>query len=371
MVQVTPYQPPNTLQAIALGQQHAAQNRQLAQRDRQLNQAQDRLTMAAEQMGINREQAAKQMVGEIVGNSANAQEAILLAEYLFGEKAPPGTFELFNQLPPEAYGRRAPQEKFSQSVQKGVGPDGQPVFFQASDQGNVRQLPGVVPIPAAGERIDVGPDGGISITRGGSALGTSTANKVQTQILEDSEILAKTRNVLTTFKPEYQTLEARFDAAVLSGKAKLDPNSLSEPQKAFLGEFADYKANAAQLQSQVINQLAGAAVSESEAKRINGFLIDPGAGLFDGDDPITAEAKLKRYDRNVTSAIARKNWFLRNGLEANESNWNKYTLADMPDIIKQRHQEIVAELSRQNPDMTAAEITQNALQIGKREFGLL
>ncbi len=263
-------------------------------------------------------------------------------------------------------------EKFSATVQQGVGPDGRPTFFQAGDQGSVRTLDGVNPLPKTGERIEVGPDGQVTISRGVSQgdLSKSTTSKTEQSILEDTEILAKTRNVLGTFKPEFQTISGRFDALKSSVKAKanveLEPAEVQQLQV-----FADYRANTAQLQAEVINQLAGAAVSESEAKRINGFLIDPGSGIFDGDDPITAESKLKRYQRNIESAIARKKWFLSNGIQANEESWARYPLDDMAGIMKKRHGEILGELSQANPDASGSELRQQAKQQLGQEFGIL
>lgn len=375
-VSINPYQGPNTLRSIALG--HEINDRKartnLAERQQDFVEQRAEKSDAAQAQSSQRQldQAAYEVGLQLLQlpNYQTFRNALPLAAQtgLFDEE----DMATFNGITEETYPKAA--EKFSAAVKSVIGPDGQPALAQFGDQGSARIIPDLKPTPSKGETIEIDPEtGAVRISRGvtpASPLSNSAATETQKDIMSDSELLASTRNVISTFKPEYQTVEARWDAMITSGKAKLG-GDIAPADEMALRDFSDYKANAANLQSRVINQLAGAAVSESEAKRINGFLIDPGTGLFDGDDPITAEAKLKRYERNIEWAIARKQWFLRNGIEANESNWNKHSLGDMPKIIRERHGEIVQELSAQNPEMSAGDIQKMAIEKGKREFGLL
>ena len=394
MVQVTPYQGSSLAQTYLQGTQ--VKNQQdnqlaaLAQRDAALAQDQSQFERTQGRADEARIIAAREQYAAAIPNAITAAQKLPVGSRLkgFQETLRPHVATMFQigaadedfaagflGVTEEDLADPAALEKWSAATKEVIGPDGKPAVAQFSDQGGSRIIPGVTPAPKSGETIEFGKDGTVKITRGGAGgskgpLTSSSTSKLQGEIIADSELLAMTRNVLGTFRPEFQTVATRFDAAITGGKSKFGMDISPEDKKVF-EDFVDYKANAANLQSKVINQLAGAAVSVSEAERINGFLIDPGTGLFDGGSPLEAEGKLRRYERNVSWAIARKQWFLKNGIEANEDNWNKHTLGDMPGIMKARHSELITEIGRQNPDKTGTEIEQMAIEAGKREFGLL
>jgi hypothetical protein len=80
---------------------------------------------------------------------------------------------------------------------------------------------------------------------------------------------------------------------------------LSESEKRQIADFASFKASAFENASMILNQLSGAAISESEAARLMQFLPNAGTGAFDGDDPITFKRKLDEFDSKIRSSLER------------------------------------------------------------------
>ncbi|MGB0866688.1 MAG: hypothetical protein ACPGSC_09265 [Granulosicoccaceae bacterium] len=111
MPQVTPYKGSNTLETIALGHQLNSRTRQLdqqdqriAQRDVSLAQNQDRLDIAAKQAGLKREEFARLVMNEAIGNSNNAAQAAAQLEY-YTKKAPDEkALQFLQSIPEEFYG---------------------------------------------------------------------------------------------------------------------------------------------------------------------------------------------------------------------------------------------------------------------------
>ena len=210
---------------------------------------------------------------------------------------------------------------------------------------------------------------GTTVTVNTGDLEGSTKGGIEKELVELSDVLDMSSSLESSFRPEFHELDSRFDALVTRGKAKLGFDISPEERKVF-EDYAEYKANASQQQSTVIKQLSGAAVNEAEERRLLGFLIDPGAGLFDGDDPITAEIKIKRFVRDTQRAIARRNWLLGTGREPNEENFNRFPLQSIDKIFDARHSEIMSELARQNPNAPAGQIERMADERVSREFGI-
>lgn len=340
---------------------------------------------------------ARQQAERIAKESAllleapNRQEAIMqMAQKAHGAGEPVDRFAELLQMTPDQQAlelrsnviaatdmgdiaKRALDGKKFGAPQRALDESGNPAFFQVADDGETRQIEGFTPPLQSGETLHIGPDGSVTMSRGANppaVFTKSTTSKLEQEIISDTEILAQVRDMSSQFSPDFHTLSGRLDAAITSGKSRLDPESVSPQERMALNAFATYKATAAKLQSQVINQLSGSAVSPSEAKRLNGFLLDPGSGIFDGDDPVTAQAKIQNWERVTEQAVARKKWFLANGIEASDENFDAHPLDDMPRIIRDRHNEIVRELSAANPDMPAGELQAKAREQGMREFGL-
>ena len=250
------------------------------------------------------------------------------------------------------------------SAIKGIGPDGNPAFFQINGNGDVREIEGYT--PPNDEGITFTTSGGDVMRIGGSGGGgvsPKTANDATKELGELSDTLDILKEINTGFKPEFHTLEGRFDNWVTSAKA-LTGMDVSEEDKQKLIEFSTYKANVAQNQSAIIADLSGAAVSLSEAKRMNPFILAP------DDDPIKAQAKLKNYTNNVEMAMARRNWLLYNSRKVNDANFQQFPLTSMRSIMITRSAEILDSLASNYPDMETKELQQMKREQLRVEFGI-
>lgn len=166
-------------------------------------------------------------------------------------------------------------------------------------------------------KLNVGADGAVSFEDGPSTLGTSTTNETQKKALNAAEVGSRINSILENFDPKDQTLGSRFNAARMSGQAKLDPNSLSPGEKQQLTGFQSRKSTALSNLNRTLNELSGAAVSPTEEDRLKGEMPNPGTGIFDGDDPVTFEAKAKAVAENMERALARYNYYLKSGVPKN------------------------------------------------------
>ena len=369
--------------------QQANQDRALRLDELALNQSQQRIDLERDRhVRLTEDQknqiasAFPQAIGEAMDQARNAPSGQRVPTFL-GIISPilnrgaelgviqQGTIERFSGLTEEDFFSEE-AEQFSASVKQGLNTQGQPVFFQAGDQGGVRQLEGVTPLPRSGEIIETTPNGGVRITRGGAAtnFGAKAQGRIEDELISLSDTLLQTRNLKSSFKPEFHQLSTRFSAAVTAGKSFLGQDIDPEERTKFEG-FADYKANAANMQSQVIKALSGAAVNAAEEKRLQNFLVNPGTGIFDGDDPISAERKMIQFERLNEMAHARLSYLRRQGIPANDEAFQRFPLEDMPGLMRRRGQEILAQLTRENPDKSAQELREQAkTQLGQ-EFGLL
>lgn len=248
---------------------------------------------------------------------------------------------------------------------------GQEVFGRFGDDGSVNFIEGAVPRPRDGQVVSVGPDGGVTVGPA-SAVGSMqnpTRREIEGDMAGDLDVLSRLNQIGEMFDPSFLTIGERWNMATTAMKDRMGYEISPEDSLRF-GEFNRFKAEAGELMASVVNQLAGAAVSESEAARILRFLPDSGDGLFDGDGPQQFRDKLDRYKRSVTYAIARDQWLLNNGLPTNEESWSRYSLDSMETVMNRRHAELVSELTAQFPDRSGAEIQQQADLLTRREFGL-
>lgn len=166
-----------------------------------------------------------------------------------------------------------------------------------------------------------GADGSVvEFGQGNMPVGKSTANKIDEKALNTAEIGSRISQIANDFKPEYQTLGTRLKNLWSSGKAKVSPDSLSGAERQELDGFAVYKSRAVDNLSQILKEMSGAAVTTQEYERIKTAMPNAGTGLFDGDDPVTFEAKLKRVMEDTDRALARYQFYKMTGIPGSLDN---------------------------------------------------
>ena len=94
-----------------------------------------------------------------------------------------------------------------------------------------------------------------------------------------------------------------------------------------------------------------------------------GTGIFDGDDPVTLEAKLNNSIRLQRQAIARYNFMRSKGLNFDRNSLDQFlSLDDVPAAIDQRGAEIEGRLRKSGADPNT--IDQQVRRQLKQEFGI-
>ena len=176
---------------------------------------------------------------------------------------------------------------------------------------------------AAGDTIEIGGDGG------NAQLGKAAANTAQTKAINAAEVGSRVREIQASFKPEYQQLGTKLQNYWRAGKAKIDPNLLSSEDTRGLLDFAKFQSRAIGNVNRLLNELSGAAVSPQEAERLKAEVPNPGTGWFDGDDPVTFQAKMDRIVKDSDAALARYKYYQAVGLP---SRIDEIPLADVQQI---------------------------------------
>jgi hypothetical protein len=177
-------------------------------------------------------------------------------------------------------------------------------------------------VPIGGKKAPSGtkfsltqPDGTtIEFGEGNMPLGKTATNQVDERALNAAELGARLGQIASDFKPEYQTLGTKFSNLVRSGKASLDPSLLDPAEKQELTNFAEYRSGAIENLNTILKEMSGAAVTPQEFERIKAVMPNAGTGLFDGDDPVTFQAKLERAMTDTDKALARYQYYKAAGI---------------------------------------------------------
>lgn len=199
--------------------------------------------------------------------------------------------------------------------------------------------------------------------------GKPAQNKVDEGLLDTGMRLQALGAIERQFKPEYQQLGTRFDAAKLAAKDKyggLVGLTLDPGETKFLTEFSSYKRNAIDSMNQYIKSVTGAAMTNAEAERILKGLPNAGTGLFDGDSPTEFKAKMDDAIKQTRLAEARLVYIKRNGL-----NLGDVTLDRMPRLMNERGSELEAAIKKQQPGINTADLRKLVKRNLSQEFGLI
>jgi hypothetical protein len=163
------------------------------------------------------------------------------------------------------------------------------------------------------------PDGTVMQVGGGNnaPLGKPAEGDIQKRSINAAEIGSRLAGIMQGYDAKYLTIGNRIGNEILSGWAKLNPNSLDEHQKKELGDFAEFKSDSIGNLNSVMNELSGAAVSDQEAGRIRAQFPNPGTGIFDGDDPVSFARKANKVIDNTNKALARYQYYQLVGVPSN------------------------------------------------------
>ena len=200
------------------------------------------------------------------------------------------------------------------------------------------------------------------------AMGRAAQNQIEERSLNASAQLGRLENIKTMFNPKFLEIPKRMEMMGLSWTSKMGAK-LSAAQRDELSKYAAMRATIVNNLSTILKEVSGTAVTPQEYERIKNDQPNAGTGIFDGDDPVTLEAKLNNSIRLQRQAIARYNFMRSKGLNFDRNSLDQFlSLDDVPAAIDQRGAEIEGRLRKSGADPNT--IDQQVRRQLKQEFGI-
>jgi hypothetical protein len=148
----------------------------------------------------------------------------------------------------------------------------------------------------------------------GIGLSKADYSKRVLKVFDAKETINKLENVKGSFDERFFRIGGKVDLAV--AKVADWGNFASDKQRDLIKRVADWQLDAWTQVNETIKAITGAQMSEPEAKRIMNQLPDPrDADFFKISSPTEYKAKLERALQEAKLAVARQQYFLKNGLE--------------------------------------------------------
>lgn len=204
-------------------------------------------------------------------------------------------------------------------------------------------------------------------------LTTGTKTKLEETLSGLVNMRSNLSQVQGQFKPEYlqvsnqaqQWWNAVRDKTGIE-KLKLDPQEQSK-----LADFAKFRSSSIGVLNSRLKELSGAAVTESEYKRIAAELPNPGTGIADGDSPTQFKAKMDSVLRMANLGIARTHYLVRNGFSGSVEEAEKQMPLDaVPQKMNEVGNQILQELKIKNPGVADDKLIPQARQEVAKQFGI-
>lgn len=206
--------------------------------------------------------------------------------------------------------------------------------------------------------------GNISVSNGELQLGKAGANKVDEALLDTGARMSRLKSIESSWEPGFLTMKTQLGNKVLSFK-EWAGGSLTPEQRANITRFTGFKGDVLSNVNAYIKEVTGAAMTESEAKRIMATLPNMDMG------PTEFKAALDRAVRQAKMAEARLVYIKRKGLAYDF--WKErpgVSLESMPMIMQTRANDITAQLKKQGVT-DPVKLRDNVRRIMASEFGLV
>jgi hypothetical protein len=199
-------------------------------------------------------------------------------------------------------------------------------------------------------------------------------NQLEERTLNSATHLGRLNDIEKQFDPKFLEIPNRLKMMGASWSAKLGPQlggKLAPDQQAELSRYAAFRSGSVNNLNTILKELSGAAVTPQEYERIQNDQPVAGTGIFDGDDPVSFQAKMARSTQTLRSAIARFNFMRSKGLNFDKNKLDQFMrLDDVPGEIDKRGAQIEQQLRMQNPNANPMQLQQGVQQQLKQEFGI-
>ena len=209
-----------------------------------------------------------------------------------------------------------------------------------------------------------------SVIRG--EMGKEGRNKLDTDLIDTAQRYHRLRAIQSSMKPEYLEIPTRLGMQWKGIKAKF--GSLPQQEQGELYKYATFRRDAAQELNELVKERSGGAVTPQEFVRQGVELPNAGNGIFDGDDPVTFQAKFDRAYEVVALGMAR-NAYLRKADGRNAAATTAELARMMPverfrAQVNHRARQLEGEVRQQNPGLPKPIVDQEVDRLIKQEFGI-
>jgi len=209
-----------------------------------------------------------------------------------------------------------------------------------------------------------------SVQRG--EMGKEGRNRLDKDLVDTAQRYHRLQAIASSFKPEYLEIPLRMGMQWKGIKAKF--GSLPQNEQGELYKYATFRRDAAQELNELVKERSGGAVTPQEFVRQGVEIPNAGNGIFDGDDPVTFQAKFDRSYEVVALGMAR-NAYLRKA-DARNAGATTAQLARMMPIerfreqVNQRARQLEGLVQQQNPGLPKPIVDQEVDRLIKQEFGI-
>lgn len=192
-------------------------------------------------------------------------------------------------------------------------------------------------------------------------LGKPAEGKVDEGLLDTSATLMRLSGIRKQYKPEWSEFSTQAGMKLNQlGERYLGVKVAPATQEKFR-QYTQWRQKAKNNINLTIQSLTGAAMSDTESKRIMATLPS------DDDSATEFQAKLDGAEEQAKMALARFTYIKRNrGMSIAD-----VPLESMPDVMRARDREIEGDVSRRYPNMSAAERNDLIKRQLAQEFGLI
>lgn len=205
------------------------------------------------------------------------------------------------------------------------------------------------------------------------AIGKEGGNLIDKNSIGQFDAIGRLESMAAEYDPKLQTKQARLGQwfnQQLAGWGALPPQKQQE-----LTQFVQQRAAAINNFNLRLKEASGTAVSAQEFERNQAELPNPGTGIangvFDGDDPVTYAAKMRKGISLLKMGMARNLYLKNQGFRGSiDEAARVIPVEQMPGVINKRGAEIEQQLLQANPKADRTSIDRAVKDALKKEFGI-
>ena len=201
----------------------------------------------------------------------------------------------------------------------------------------------------------------VNVQNNAVPLGKAAETKVDEGLLDTSATLMRLNGIRKQYKPEWSEFSTQAGMKLNQLGEKYLGVNIAPAAKEKFRQYTQWRQKAKNNMNLTIQSLTGAAMSDTESKRIMATLPS------DDDSPTEFQAKLDGAEEQTKMALARFTYIKRNrGMSIAD-----VPLEAMPEVMRARDREIEGEVLRRYPNMDPAERNDLIKRQLAQEFGLI